>query len=201
MANSMHRLMHGAAIMKNGSLADIGAVSGLSAGDATTAMDSAVTTGRVLDVDGKYMLSPAGHMIVSAEYSRFCAHLRADQDFVGAYARFESVNHDLKQLITRWQTIDIGGKPVANDHSDADYDNEVIAKLGNLHERFEPILDAIIRSDARYAIYKFKLTAALEKAEDGDINWVSDARTASYHTVWFELHEDLLRVLGRVREE
>jgi len=23
----------------------------------------------------------------------------------------------------------------------------------------------------------------------------------SYHTVWFELHEDLLRILGREREE
>jgi hypothetical protein len=30
---------------------------------------------------------------------------------------------------------------------------------------------------------------------------VSDARTPSYHTVWFELHEDLLRVLDRERDE
>ena len=27
------------------------------------------------------------------------------------------------------------------------------------------------------------------------------AKIDSYHTVWFELHEDLLRMLGREREE
>jgi len=45
------------------------------------------------------------------------------------------------------------------------------------------------------------LTAALERAEDGAIEWVSDVRIASYHTVWFEMHEDLLRALGRERVE
>ncbi len=42
---------------------------------------------------------------------------------------------------------------------------------------------------------------ALERAEGGAIEWVSDARILSYHTVWFELHEDLLRILGRQRSE
>ena len=42
---------------------------------------------------------------------------------------------------------------------------------------------------------------ALEQAEDGNVNAVSDARSESYHTVWFELHEDLLRLTGRQREE
>ena len=46
-----------------------------------------------------------------------------------------------------------------------------------------------------------KLLAALEKAEDGAIEWVSDAKIESYHTLWFELHEDLLRLMGREREE
>ncbi|NQV20995.1 MAG: hypothetical protein HQ511_06225, partial [Rhodospirillales bacterium] len=45
------------------------------------------------------------------------------------------------------------------------------------------------------------LLAALEKAEDGETEFVSGAKVDSYHTVWFELHEDLLRILGREREE
>jgi hypothetical protein len=53
----------------------------------------------------------------------------------------------------------------------------------------------------RLSFYQDKLMEALEKAEDGEIQWVSDARLESYHTIWFEMHEDLLRVLGRVREE
>ena len=46
-----------------------------------------------------------------------------------------------------------------------------------------------------------KLGTALEKAEDGAIEWVSDAKIESYHTLWFELHEDLLRLMRREREE
>ena len=53
----------------------------------------------------------------------------------------------------------------------------------------------------RLGIYGDLLLSALEKAEDGETAWVSDAQLASYHTVWFEMHEDLLRILGRVREE
>jgi hypothetical protein len=29
---------------------------------------------------------------------------------------------------------------------------------------------------------------------------MSGVRVSSYHTVWFEMHEDLLRLLGRTRE-
>lgn len=201
MTTALHALMHGTAIKKNGNLNDIGALSGLAPDAAEKTMNQAIELGRILKLDDKYMLSPAGHMIVGAEYSRFCIDLRGNQQFVQAYDRFEVVNRELKQLITAWQTVELGGKRVANDHSDADYDSKVIGQLGDLHERFEPILNAIIAADRRYQVYADKLTEALEKAEDGDIDWVSDARIESYHTVWFEMHEDLLRVLGRVRDE
>ena len=36
---------------------------------------------------------------------------------------------------------------------------------------------------------------------DAVIAWVSDARIESYHTVWYELHEDLLRLMQRERSE
>jgi hypothetical protein len=115
--------------------------------------------------------------------------------------RFERINVDLKQLITDWQTLELGGKRVPNDHSDADYDQRIIDRLGDLHERFEPIIKGLVAGAARLAVYQEKLTAALDAAEDGDVAAVSDARTDSYHTVWFELHEDLLRLTGRQREE
>ena len=59
----------------------------------------------------------------------------------------------------------------------------------------------MVESIGRFANYSAKLIKALEKSEDGELEWVSDAKLDSYHTVWFELHEDLLRLLGRSREE
>ncbi|MGR8918958.1 MAG: hypothetical protein ACU85V_05015 [Gammaproteobacteria bacterium] len=199
--NELHLILHATAIKKNGAAAELAAISGLDGATADALLADAVERGRILEVDGRYMLSPAGQMIVGAEYSRFWDALRDDEAFVAAYERFELINTDLKQLITQWQTREIGGQRVANDHSDADYDDEIIGKLGDLHERFEPILDAMIAGAPRFRVYKDKLGTALDKAEDGEVEWVSDARIESYHTVWFELHEDLLRVLGRTREE
>jgi pyruvate,orthophosphate dikinase len=140
-------------------------------------------------------------MIVHSEYSRFYAHIRIDQSFVDAYKKFEYINTDLKLLITQWQTVELADKLISNDHSDADYDNQIIDKIGNLHERYQPILETMTTLLPRLSFYQDKLMEALEKAEDGEIQWVSDARLESYHTIWFEMHEDLLRVLGRVREE
>jgi hypothetical protein len=77
----------------------------------------------------------------------------------------------------------------------------IIDKIGNLHERYQPVLEIMISSLPRLAFYRDKLIEALEKAEDGEVQWVSDARIESYHTIWFEMHEDLLRVLGHAREE
>ena len=97
--------------------------------------------------------------------------------------------------------MELAGERVANDHSNAEYDDEVIGRLGDLHDRFEPILNALTAREPRLGCYRGKLAEALDKVEDGAIEWVSDATIESYHTVWFEMHEDLLRILGREREE
>jgi hypothetical protein len=201
MSTALHQVMHGVAIKKHGDAPAIAEVAGLPLATVERVLAEALAGGRVSGTDGKYLLTPAGHMIVSAEYSRFCADLRGNAGFVSACERFEVINKDLKQLITDWQTRDIGGKRVANDHRDSAYDERVLDRLGALHERFEPLLGELVQHAPRLAVYRRKLGEALEQAEDGDPSWVSDARRDSYHTVWFELHEDLLRLLGRSREE
>jgi hypothetical protein len=77
----------------------------------------------------------------------------------------------------------------------------VIDRLGGLHEQAEGILERLSAKLPRLQYYADKLLAALEASEDGDHEWVSDIRRDSYHTVWFELHEELLRIMGREREE
>ena len=52
----------------------------------------------------------------------------------------------------------------------------------------------------RYGVYRSRLTAALDAARAGDQRFVASPRVDSYHSVWFELHEDLIRLAGRTRE-
>jgi len=193
--------MHATAIKRNGKTDEISSIAGLEKRTAAEALGKAVLLGRLVKVDDTYLLSPAGRMILDSEYSRFCHEIREDDDFVNSYNKFEAINRNLKQLITEWQTVEMSGQVIPNDHSDSDYDEGIIDRLGTIHDQFEPILERMISRIGRFEHYKSKLVDALEKAEDGDIDWVSDARIESYHTVWFELHEDLLRLLGQTRED
>ena len=52
----------------------------------------------------------------------------------------------------------------------------------------------------RFGLYGTRLTTALERTLGGNIAYVTDTLD-SYHSVWFQLHEDLLVTLGISREE
>jgi hypothetical protein len=194
-------LFHGVAIKRHAGAAAIAELVALPETRVSALLADAVASGRVIDTNGAFILAPLTRVALEARYGRHFAHLRDDDAFNSAYLAFERVNKTLKQVITDWQTITIGGNKVANDHSDRAHDEAVIDRLGEVHEQVEPILKALAAKWPRLKVYADKLLAALEAAEDGETEWVSDIRRDSYHTVWFELHEDLLRIMGQVREE
>ena len=196
-----HLALHGLAIRKTADAAQIASLIGLPAATVQKALDWAEAGRRVAQAGDRYMLTAPAQMALRMEYSRFYGDLQASPTMLAAYDQFEKINSELKQLITDWQTVEVGGNRIANDHANKDYDRRIIDRLGGLQERFEPILKRMAAEVPRLAIYGAMLLSALEKAEDGDISWVSDATIESYHTVWFEMHEDLLRILGKVREE
>jgi hypothetical protein len=199
--NKMHTLLHGLAIKKHATPREIAPLIGMSEGEATALLERAVESGRAIANQGKYALSPLAQVALHQDYSRHYAELRDEAPFVATYEKFESINIELKSLITRWQTMDAGPTRVPNDHSDRDYDLQIIDQLGELHERVEILLTEFEEVLPRFAYYRIRLLAALENAEAGNIQWVSSPAIESYHTLWFELHEDLLRLLGRLRSE
>jgi hypothetical protein len=199
--NETHLVMHGLAVKKHGTPEAIAGILGLDVNEVKAAIARLVEARRAVEAQGKYALTPPARMALESDYSRLYADLRANPQFKAGYEGFERINGALKQLITEWQTIVVGGERIPNDHSDKEYDRKMIDHLGDLHERAETVLDQLAGALPRMRIYREKLLAALEKAEDGTIAWVSDAKIESYHTLWFELHEDLLRLMGREREE
>jgi hypothetical protein len=114
-----------------------------------------------------------------------------------AYDDFRSVNADFKTLVTDWQLKD--GKP--NTHDDAEYDAAVLGRLDAVHRRVVPIIAAAATQLPRLSAYPVKLRAALDKVTAGEIAWLTRPLIDSYHTVWFELHEELILAVGLTREE
>jgi hypothetical protein len=51
------------------------------------------------------------------------------------------------------------------------------------------------------SVYAAKLRTALNKVKAGEIAWLTKPLIDSYHTVWFELHEELILAVGLTREE
>ena len=199
--NQTHLVMHGLAVKKHATPEVVAGIVGLETDEVRKVLVNLVEAKRVAEANGKYLLTPAARMALDSDYSRLYADVRVHPDFKAGYEGFERLNGALKQLITDWQTLPVGGGRVPNDHSNKDYDAEIIDRLGELHERAELVLKRLAGVVPRFQIYDEKLRAALGRSEDGAIQWVSDAKIESYHTLWFELHEDLLRLMGREREE
>lgn len=114
-----------------------------------------------------------------------------------AYHEFRPVNTDFKALVTDWQLRD--GQP--NDHRDPDYDAAVLARLDDVHRRVAPVVAAVTAQLPRLRGYPEKLASALDKVKAGDIVWLTRPLIDSYHTVWFELHEELILAAGLTREQ
>jgi hypothetical protein len=117
-----------------------------------------------------------------------------------AYGDFRAVNADFKRLVTDWQ-LKGGPDGVPNAHDDTEYDAAVLARLDDVHTRVMPIVDAAAAQLARLNTYAAKLAAALGKVKAGDTAWLTRPLIDSYHTVWFELHEELIVAVGLTREE
>ena len=152
--------------------------------------------GLCVSAGGRLRLTAAGRARLVESLAEERAH--ADRDAVVAcYEDFCVLNADLKQIMTAWQLKREG---VANDHQDAEYDHAVLQRLGELQQRAGPLLRRLGRLSPRLAAYAVRLERAAERIAAGDHSYVAKLIAESYHTVWFELHEDLISLAGLTRE-
>lgn len=193
--------LHGLAVKNAGTAASVAALLGREPEEVGAALQGQVEAGRVLSARGTFMVTPSGRTWLDEQYPEVFSAYREDADVAEAAERFERVNRDLLSLLTDWQSMPAGGERVPNDHSDQAYDHAIIDRLGDLHERAAKLVDRLARPEPRLAVYGQRLEAAYDKVLAGQPDFVSGVRVDSYHIVWHELHEDLLRMLGRSRQE
>jgi hypothetical protein len=179
---------------------DLSVVTGQPLAEVEAGLEKAVADGAALSARGKFMITPAGREVLDAAYPDAFGALRSDAAVAAAMETFETgVNRQVLKITTDWQTVEVGGERVPNDHGDADYDAKIIDRLGRIHEKLPTVLAPI--DDPLVARFVERLGAALTRAEGGETDYVSGVRVDSFHTVWFQMHEHLLRLTGREREE
>ncbi len=125
-----------------------------------------------------------------------------DQELMNViYENFCLHNDAFKQLVTDWQIKLVDGEQVMNDHEDADYDAAIITRLETLDQAVKPVFVSASELAPRLSRYVERFDAALEKLRAGDGSYLAAPLKDSYHTVWFEMHEELILLSGRNRAD
>lgn len=177
-------------------------VTGRLVNEVEAGLEKAEADGAVIAARGKYMIGPAGRETLDAAYPQAFADLRSSAGVAEAMDAFETgVNTQVLKLTTDWQTKEVDGDRVPNDHGDADYDATIIDKLGRVHEKTQKVLAPVVAADPLVDRFLARIGTALTRAEGGETDYVSGVRVDSFHTVWFQMHEHLLRLTGRERPE
>ncbi len=145
-----------------------------------------------LTADGKTL----GAEMIGADREQWGA-----ENAVEALDAFLALDVRMKEAVTAWQMREVDGEQVLNDHSDRNYDASVLDRLDSLHDEAVAWLRPLSSDLPRLDAYRARLERAAAHNRDGDHLYIASPRVDSYHTIWFELHEDLILLAGRTRED
>ncbi|HEY5978447.1 MAG TPA: transcriptional regulator [Microlunatus sp.] len=173
-------------------------------------LDLAVTSELLLDLQAYGWVSlvdfagTGGWTLTDTGRRRNEQQLAAELAAAGAAAEVAAVHRDflpsnarLLRATTDWQLRPSAQDPLApNRHDDPDWDARVIDDLTRIGEELAELEPRLTSGLSRFAGYHARFAQALIRVRDGDPSWVTTIREDSCHTVWMELHEDLIATLG-----
>ncbi len=187
----------------------VASAAGLDEAEVDTLLAGLDAAGHARHRDGRvsgWMLTPEGR-------ARGEALLAAELDATGArpaveaaYRDFLEANQGFLGLCTDWQLRPDPDAPegemIVNDHADAAHDAAVVARLGDADDVVRGVCADLVAALGRFDGYGDRFAEALARVKAGEVEWFTRPMIDSYHTVWFELHENLLATLGieRARE-
>lgn len=202
MLDPHHLTVHALTLRQLASAGQVAEITGQPAAEVESALGKGVADGAVMAARGSYMITPLGRSQLDGVYPQAFAGLRADPAVAAAMDSFEAgVNRQVLSLTTDWQTSEVGGNRVPNDHGDAGYDEKILARLSRVLDKTATVLSPVACADSLTGRFLDRLGTALSRAEVGETDYVSGVRVDSVHTVWFQMHEHLLRLTGRERLE
>lgn len=173
----------------------VASITRLDEGRVTKQLEAAQADQLVTRRDGRI----SGWALTSEGRSRHAELITAELESAGVrsaieagYRRFLDFNGELLAVCTDWQLRD----GALNDHTDDAYDASVISRLEGVDDKVQPVTDDLGDALERFGDYGNRFGSALGKVKNGERDWFAKPMIDSYHTIWFELHEDLLATLG-----
>jgi pyruvate,orthophosphate dikinase len=178
----------------------LGLALGVTADEAAALVERLAADGIAKDSGGMFSLTDDGKAL-GVEMLASDSEAWGVDDAAAALDAFIVLDGAMKEIVTAWQMKEVAGEQVLNDHAEAQYDAAVLQRLADLHVETTAWITPLIAGLPRLAAYETRLDSAAERATGGDGMYIASPRVDSYHGVWFELHEDLIRLAGKTREE
>jgi len=181
----------------------VSAASGVTSGQVERCLQRLADQGLAVLASGPFGgwgVTDAGRSADDDWLARELDSLGAREQVRSCYDRFLGLNPVLLQVCSDWQMRWMGSTPSLNDHTDAEYDAKVLTRLIRVDESAQELCGDLAGPLERFANYRKRLSSALDQAMAGNHGYVADGLD-SYHTTWFQLHEDLLTTLGISRDD
>jgi hypothetical protein len=145
----------------------------------------------------------AGTLLVTNDLGRFTVAVdlartvdEHGDTFTQLLGEFRTPNATFKELVTTWQ-LQVG---VAGDVRDRDAGEHLVQRLRvEVHTAVTGLIGDAVEAVPRFERYEARLSSALAGLERGDHRYMASPFVESYHTVWFELHEELIGLAGSTR--
>jgi hypothetical protein len=193
------RVAHGLRVRGLTDTPELAQAVGLAPAVVDVRMADLVESGHARRRDGNmpgWVLTPEGRAHGEARIAEELDAAGEREAVADLYQRFLGVNQGFLSLCTDWQLREVDGEQVLNDHADASHDDSVVARLVEADVVVQSICVQLAERLARFDGYGRRFSDALGRVQAGEVEWFARPMMDSYHTVWFELHEDLLATLG-----
>jgi len=147
---------------------------------------------------GRLELTESGRARLSELLSAEQKALERD-DLAALYGEFLRLDAELKSAITDYQTAHGRGAVGPGGGKERLGEAALQVRLEAVHGQALSLLERIAAGRPRFATYARRLERAFSGIREGKREFVAAASVDSYHTIWFELHEDLLTTMGKER--
>jgi len=166
--------------------------------DVESRLQALVSAGLVKELARGWSLTPEGRTVLAEQLAAERATFD-HQAIERLYERLCALNVQFKSLMTEWQIRSVDGVDTANLHDDPAYDAAIVERLKEIHGGMLGLLADVAAVAPRLAPYRSRFENALSGIESGDRSMMAAPIKDSYHTLWFELHEEFIDLCGRTR--
>jgi pyruvate,orthophosphate dikinase len=145
-----------------------------------------------------FRTTPRGVMLTAEGQTWLTERLAAERlaidgaTFGAWYEPFMELNHRFKQIVSQWQMAP-GGAPAP------DAWPALVEAVAGIDSDLLPVLTGTAQQVRRLSKYQTRFEQALAALREGDQTMLASPLKDSYHTVWFEFHEELITLLDRDR--